>query len=40
MTKLIVFSSNFVNAPVDTSFGAVGSKVDNDNDQWGNGISI
>jgi hypothetical protein len=39
MTKLIVFSGNFVNAPDDTSFVTVGSRTDNDNDQWGNGNS-
>jgi len=36
MTKLIVFSSNFVNAPDDTSFVTIGIRTGNDNDQWGN----
>jgi hypothetical protein len=31
--KLIVFSRNFVSAPVDTSCVTVGSKTNNDNDQ-------
>jgi len=39
MTKLIVFSGNFVNAPDGTSFVTVGSKTGNDNDQWGKGNS-
>jgi len=39
MTKLIVFSSNFVIAPDDTTFVTVGSRTGNDNDQWGNSNS-
>jgi len=39
MMKLIIFSGNFVNAPDDISFVTVGSKTDNDNDQWSNGNS-